>query len=427
MKRIEIQECKMELVYLMNEPGHAYQGIELLYMVDKEAEIQTDVPFTLKENDIVVFNSGEEHAIRCKRKAIAFRLLIPYRLLGKLSTDEILYFQCNSALFKANNYSELVRLVEQLVLRYLKLDTADLSGLSSALFQIIQELFKSYKIDPNKIGQISPKLPLGKIDRILNYIRLHASEPLNLSELAEYFHMSEAYFSHYFKEKVGENYLSYLNEVRIQNATLDLCQTEDSVTEIALNNGFSTPSVFNRHFKKTYGKTPMEYRNEMLESRKSMELTEEKIEAIQQQISEKIELESSRKAKPELIRVSASHTESAWENINSIMNLGETPAVCPHLEPVLGQICDHGGSGRGQLQFLLSGQRAGLFCAERYRAVSGSGAEKARHQSDQQKRSVPGGRDPSAPKHSTVGESAAAFYQAPSAPVRNSRAGEMDL
>jgi len=328
MKRIEIQECKMELVYLMNEAGHAYQGIELLYMVDKEAEIQTDVPFTLKENDIVVFNSGEEHAIRCKRKAIAFRLLIPYRLLGKLSTDEILYFQCNSALFKANNYSELVRLVEQLVLRYLKLDTADLSGLSSALFQIIQELFKSYKIDPNKIGQISPKLPLGKIDRILNYIRLHASEPLNLSELAEYFHMSEAYFSHYFKEKVGENYLSYLNEVRIQNATLDLCQTEDSVTEIALNNGFSTPSVFNRHFKKTYGKTPMEYRNEMLESRKSMELTEEKIEAIQQQISEKIELESSRKAKPELIRVSASHTESAWENINSIMNLGETPAVC---------------------------------------------------------------------------------------------------
>jgi hypothetical protein len=93
MKRVEIQECKMELIYLMNEAKHAYQGIELLYMIDKEAEIRTDVTFTMKENDIVVFNSGEEHAIRCTRKAIAFRLLIPYRLLGKLSTDESLYFQ----------------------------------------------------------------------------------------------------------------------------------------------------------------------------------------------------------------------------------------------------------------------------------------------------------------------------------------------
>ncbi len=328
MKRVEIQECKMELIYLMNEAKHAYQGIELLYMIDKEAEIRTDVTFTMKENDIVAFNSGEEHAIRCTRKAIAFRLLIPYRLLGKLSTDEILYFQCNSALFTASPYGELVHLLEQLVLHYLNLNPSDLSEASSVLFQIIRELFKTYKVDPGKIGQLSRKLQPGKIDRIQNYIQLHYAETLNLPDLAEHFHMSEAYFSHYFKEKTGENYLTYLNALRIQNAALDLCQTEDSVTEIALNNGFSTPSVFNRHFKKAYGKTPLEYRNEMIESRKSLELTAEKIEAIQQQISEKIELESSRKAKPELIRVSTSHTESIWENINSIMNLGETPAVC---------------------------------------------------------------------------------------------------
>ena len=271
MKRIEIQECKMELIYLMDEARHACQGIELLYMIDKEAEIRTDVTFTLRENDIVVFNSGEEHAIRCTRKAIAFRLLIPYRLLGKLSTDEILFFQCNSALFTASPYGELVHLLEQLVLHYLKLNPSDLSEASSVLFRIIRELFKTYKVDPGKIGQFSQKRPLSKLDRILNYIRLHYAETLNLSDMAERFHMSEAYFSHYFKEKVGENYLTYLNEVRIQNATQDLCQTEDSVTEIALNNGFSTPSVFNRHFKKTYGKTPLEYRNEMLESRKSLD------------------------------------------------------------------------------------------------------------------------------------------------------------
>ena len=328
MKRIEIQECKMELIYLMNEPKHSYQGIEILYMIDGEAEIRTDASFSLKENEIVVFNSGEEHVIRGNGSAISFRLLIPYRLLGKLSTDEIIFFQCNSVLYTAGNYSELVRLMEQLVLDYLNLDAADLSEVSSVLFQIIRELFKTFKVDQSKMGQVSPKHQLSKTDRILNYIGLHYSEPLNLPELAEHFHMSEAYFSHYFKEKVGENFLTYLNDVRIRNAALDLCQTEDSVTEIALNNGFSTPSVLNRHFRKKFGKTPLEYRNEMLESAKSMEITEEKIEEIQQQISEKIELETSRKAKPELIRVSASRSETVWENINCIMNIGETPAVC---------------------------------------------------------------------------------------------------
>ena len=54
MKRVEIQECKMELIYLMDEARHAYQGIELLYMIDKEAEIRTDVTFTMKENDMIV-------------------------------------------------------------------------------------------------------------------------------------------------------------------------------------------------------------------------------------------------------------------------------------------------------------------------------------------------------------------------------------
>ena len=172
MKRIEIQECKMELIYLMNEAKHAYQGIEILYMIDKEAKIQTEVSFTLKENDIVVFNSGEEHAIKCSQKAIAFRLLIPYRVLGKLSTDEILFFQCNSALLKAGNYGELVRLMEQLVLHYLNLDMTDLSNLSSVLFQIIQELFKTYKVDQSKIGQVSQKYQydMGLLYNIITYV-----------------------------------------------------------------------------------------------------------------------------------------------------------------------------------------------------------------------------------------------------------------
>ena len=313
---------------MMNEPAHAHQDIEILYMIDHGAKVQTDISFQLKENDIVVFNSGEEHGLQCDRNAIVFRLLIPYRLLGKLSTDEIIFFQCNSVRYTAGNYSSLVGLVERLLLKYLNLDMADLSELGSILFQVIHELFENYKVDQSKLGQYSPKYQGGRINRILNYIHLHYFETLNLPDLADYFHMSETYISHYFKEKVGMNYLTYLNDVRTQNAALDLSQTDHSVTEIALDNGFSTPSVFNRHFKHKYGKTPSEYRSELMKSRKSLEIAEGKIEEIQQQISEKIELDSNKGTKSRAIRVDASQAGSQWENKNIILNIGETTAVC---------------------------------------------------------------------------------------------------
>ena len=266
MQRLEIQDCKIELIYLTNESMHSHQDIEVVYMIDSEAEYLTENPFTLKKSDIAVINSGEEHMIRCRRDAIVFRLLIPYRLAGKLSSDESIFFQCNSVLYPSYNYSNLERLLERLLLDYLKVNKADLSGISSILFQVIHELFENFKRDRNKSGVSTGNKQRAKIDRILNYIHSHYFEPLSLPEIAERFNMTETYLSRYFKEKVGQNYVNYLNDVRLKNAVTDLSQTDQSITEIALDHGFSTPSVFNRYFKSKYGKTPSEYRKEVLGS-----------------------------------------------------------------------------------------------------------------------------------------------------------------
>ncbi len=328
MQQLQIQECKMELLYLTNESMHSHQDIEVLYMIDNEAEVLTENSFKLRKNDIAVINSGEEHRIRCSHNAIAFRLLIPYRLLGKLSSDESIYFRCNSVLFKTDNYSRFERLLEQLLLEYLKVNTADLSGISSILFQIIHELFENYKVDGNKTGVYAGKNARDKIDRILHYIHLHYFEPLSLAEIAERFHMTETYLSRHFKEKVGQNYVNYLNDVRLNNAVADLTQTEKSITEIALDHGFSTPSVFNRYFKGKYGRTPSEYRKDVLGSRKSPEIGEEKLKTIRQGINEKIELEADGSIRTKAVQVSARQGEIRWNNKNTVLNVGEAPAVC---------------------------------------------------------------------------------------------------
>ena len=327
MQQLKIQECKIELIYLTNESMHSHQDIEVVYMIDSEAEILTEDPFVLKKNDIAVINSGEEHMIRSKQNAIAFRVSIPYRILGKLSSDESIYFHCNSALYTSNNYSSLERLLELLLLDYLKVSMDDLSGTCSILFQIIHTLFEDFKVDRNRIGDRSGKKQRDKIDRILNYIHLHYFEPLSLLDIAERFKMTETYLSRYFKEKVGQNYVNYLNDVRLRNAVADLTQTEKTITEIALDHGFSTPSVFNRYFRSRYDKTPSAYRNEALGSRESPEIGEEKIREIRQTVSEKIEFEED-DIETKAVRVSALQCEVKWCDKNTVINIGEAPAVC---------------------------------------------------------------------------------------------------
>ena len=70
----------MELAYQLDEPMHMHQDIEIMYLVNNEVRVQTDTSFVMKENDIMIFNSGEEHALRCKPGVIVFHLFIPYRL-----------------------------------------------------------------------------------------------------------------------------------------------------------------------------------------------------------------------------------------------------------------------------------------------------------------------------------------------------------
>lgn len=41
MEPITIQNCKMELLYLKNEKKHVHQDIELIYLIEREAEINS--------------------------------------------------------------------------------------------------------------------------------------------------------------------------------------------------------------------------------------------------------------------------------------------------------------------------------------------------------------------------------------------------
>lgn len=98
------------------------------------------------------------------------------------------------------------------------------------------------------------------ISRALDYITLHYMEPLKVSELASWSHMSETHFRRTFSAYMKMSPLEYINLVRIQTACEYLKKTDVPVSDIAYKCGFTTMSTFNRNFKQVMGIAPYEWR-----------------------------------------------------------------------------------------------------------------------------------------------------------------------
>ncbi len=95
---------------------------------------------------------------------------------------------------------------------------------------------------------------------ILRYLYNGFTEDVTLESIAKTFFVSTSQISHTFKKNNGKSIREYLTFLRIQHAKNLLRYTKQSVTEIALDCGFSDCSYFCNQFKKEVGCTPNVYR-----------------------------------------------------------------------------------------------------------------------------------------------------------------------
>ena len=130
--------------------------------------------------------------------------------------------------------------------------------LQCMLFQLFI-LIIDYRI-PNKIT-ITYKNTLSKeITESVCFIESHYNEHFSIDYMAEMVGFSASHFSRVFKSQTGHTYSDYLNMVRIHHAKALLTNTTKSVTQIALETGFSYPGKLTEVFKKREGMTPLNYR-----------------------------------------------------------------------------------------------------------------------------------------------------------------------
>jgi AraC-like DNA-binding protein len=90
------------------------------------------------------------------------------------------------------------------------------------------------------------------------------AQPLDIPNLAQVAHVSEAHFIRTFRATFGETPHRYLQRRRVERAMFLLRETERSVTDICLDVGFTSLGTFSRTFSEIVGDTPTEYRDRRL-------------------------------------------------------------------------------------------------------------------------------------------------------------------
>lgn len=128
---------------------------------------------------------------------------------------------------------------------------------------VMSQLYKDYEILCQWINSNKKSHNELLKDQIVEYIQNHCCDnSLSLVSVADNFGMNPTYLSAFIKEQLGETFLNYVLNLRMDLATELLRTTDLSQQDIAVRIGYANSGVFLRVFKKKYGITPGTYRKQ---------------------------------------------------------------------------------------------------------------------------------------------------------------------
>ena len=99
-----------------------------------------------------------------------------------------------------------------------------------------------------------------RLQTVTKWLAEHYCEPITISELSAHFGYEEAYFCRLFKKSIGLRPVEYIRIMRLEKARRLLKNTDDTISSIAGECGFSDSNYFARCFKQHYGMGAGDYR-----------------------------------------------------------------------------------------------------------------------------------------------------------------------
>ena len=163
--------------------------------------------------------------------------------------------------------------------------------------------------------------------RMIHYVHANYRTDLSLRTISDQLFISPSWASKIFLKGTGEHFLAYVKRIRLESAKHELEQTDHAVTQVAMDNGFSTPSAFNRDFKNAFGMTPKEHRS-LYRKRPETAMTKgQERNRLRQILEENQALSASDLKKQQVIHADTENMHVWKKSRNEVLNAGPAHAL----------------------------------------------------------------------------------------------------
>ena len=237
---------------------HWHRSIEIFAVFEGTlAFFINEEEYPLGSGEFILLNSNEIHSISSPEANRTIVLQIPMNVLLNVETGGGLILFTHSPKRQDSKIMELIgSMYQELQERGSEYEWK----VQSDFFMLVYLLLTKYRKREILPEEIRHYRKLNRLSTITGYIRENYTKELSLEMVADRFGYSPSYLSRMFRKYAQTNYKTYLQNVRIEYGFRELANTDHTIGEIALNNGFPNQKAFTREFKKKYGILPSEYR-----------------------------------------------------------------------------------------------------------------------------------------------------------------------
>ena len=184
-----------------------------------------------------------------------------FGLFAQLFPDEPLLDDKPLVIHSSPEYFEQLKLLLSKSLR----ESLSGSACSDTLIfsYITQILVMLHRMAPTAQPTATMRAEDNLLEEIIVYLEQHLQDKITLQDMAHRFHASQSSISQLFRKELGTSFYHFLTQRRLLVAK-GLLKQKSSATEISQLIGFSDYSTFYRAFKKEYGISPLQYRQQIL-------------------------------------------------------------------------------------------------------------------------------------------------------------------
>lgn len=249
---------------------HWHREYELILLTKGKLNLGiNDKQYQLQDTGIAFFKSGDIHYIVATPDSNRFVYQFDMNLFNEsMVKDSNLVTRLNSISQVSTFWSDAVNKemhdILMLIVEEENKSATDMNFIITSLMYhlisiMIRKLPTTKDVKDLDVNLKSKEI-LETLNKVFTYVESNYQYRISLEDVSGQAGFSPYYFSRFFKKNVGQTFIEFLNNYRIDKAKWEIINTDNSISNILTRVGFSSNKTFYRNFKNQVGVSPNQYR-----------------------------------------------------------------------------------------------------------------------------------------------------------------------